>query len=291
MTTDVGGSAEGVAGGALPRIRAALPGLATSDARVARAVLDDPTAVLRMSVNDLAATAGTAASTVVRACQRLGFSGFQHLKIAIAQSTAESPDTHTTVSREDSPAGTLAKTLSIASVTVAEAASTVDPEAFAAAIQAVAHASQVLVLGAGTSMAPAQDIAYRLMTIGVAASTAPAGESGALAARLLRRGDVCLAISHTGATRDIVGVAGVARGAGATVVGVTSFAHSPLAENCDHLLVAGGPDMGFRLEATTSRLAHLAVLDGLVVSVAFQTWDRAEPALDAMADISAHNSF
>jgi RpiR family carbohydrate utilization transcriptional regulator len=275
----------------LPVIRSALAALSSSDGRVARAVLADPGAILHMSVSDLAAAAGTSSSTVVRACQRLGLSGFQHLKIAIAQSTAQTHDGHIAVSQKDSALETLTKTLSIAAKTVGEAASTVDAEAYEAAIGAVSRASQVLVLGVGTSMAPAQDVTYRLVTVGVNARTAQPGSSAALTARLLTRSDVCLAISHTGASKDTVKVARIARATGARVVGVTSFLHSPLAETCDHLLVAGGPDMGFRLEATTSRLAHLAVLDALVISVAFQTWDRARPALDLMADISARGSY
>lgn len=55
-------------GGVVPRIRSLLPSLIPSDAKVARAVLDDPQKVLHLSVGDVADAAGTSASTVVRCC-------------------------------------------------------------------------------------------------------------------------------------------------------------------------------------------------------------------------------
>lgn len=60
------------------RIHVALPTLVPSDAKVARVILANPDRVLHCTITDLAA-AGTSASTVVRACQRLGFRGFRDL--------------------------------------------------------------------------------------------------------------------------------------------------------------------------------------------------------------------
>ncbi|MFF1917328.1 SIS domain-containing protein [Streptomyces sp. NPDC058239] len=51
---------------------------------------------------------------------------------------------------------------------------------------------------------------------------------------------MCLAISHTGATRSTVDTARRARHAGAEVIGLTSYAQSPLSETSTHTLVAGG---------------------------------------------------
>ncbi|KIF05139.1 transcriptional regulator, partial [Streptomyces sp. RSD-27] len=60
-------------GGLAAHVRAHLPGLRDTEARVARVVLDQGSDLVRLSVSDVAALAGTAPSSVVRACQRLGF--------------------------------------------------------------------------------------------------------------------------------------------------------------------------------------------------------------------------
>src|SRR5690349_10709263 len=67
------------------RIRAGLPQLREAEARVAQVLLDQGVALVYLSVNEIAALAGTAQSTVVRACQRLGFHGYQEVKIEAAR--------------------------------------------------------------------------------------------------------------------------------------------------------------------------------------------------------------
>ncbi|MYT24432.1 MurR/RpiR family transcriptional regulator, partial [Streptomyces sp. SID7760] len=54
-------------------VRARLSELRDTEARVAQVVLDKSAELVHLSVSDVAALAGTAPSTVVRACQRLGF--------------------------------------------------------------------------------------------------------------------------------------------------------------------------------------------------------------------------
>ena len=81
----------------LLRVRAALPLLGPSERRVAQVILDRPGAVTEWSTAELATEAATSAATVVRACQNLGFRGFQHLRLEVARAapTENAPvDTH-----------------------------------------------------------------------------------------------------------------------------------------------------------------------------------------------------
>ena len=72
-------------GSVLLRVRAALPLLGPSERRVAQVILDRPGAVTEWSTAELATEAGTSTATVVRACQNLGFRGFQHLRLEVAR--------------------------------------------------------------------------------------------------------------------------------------------------------------------------------------------------------------
>lgn len=67
-------------GGSRAHIMSMFPSLVPSEQRVAQFCLDAPEAVSTMSVADLVAQTGTSPATVVRACKRLGFDGFQHLR-------------------------------------------------------------------------------------------------------------------------------------------------------------------------------------------------------------------
>jgi DNA-binding MurR/RpiR family transcriptional regulator len=75
-----------------------------------------------------------------------------------------------------------------------------------------------------------------------------------------------------------------ASAAGATVISLTSFTHSPLTEMADHTLVAGSCETTHRIEAMTSRIVHLTVLDALFVLLVLGD-PVAEQALAATADV------
>jgi DNA-binding MurR/RpiR family transcriptional regulator len=228
------------------QIRARLPELPETEARVAQVVLDQGTALVRLSVSDVAALAGTASSTVVRACKRLGFRGVT---------------------------------------------STLDTTALAAAADALHTAPRVVVVAAGLSGAVALDVAYRLRALGCPVDAPGDPLTAQLAAAQLPPGGVCLAISHTGATRSTVDAARRARRAGATVVTLTSYARSPLGETSDHVLVAGGQDLVFGLETSASRIAHLAAVDALTHILMTLRPDTARNHLDLSADVTADHAY
>ena len=138
----------------------------------------------------------------------------------------------------------------------------------------------MLFVGVGPSAPLTQDAAYRIRCLGLSVDAPVDSPTQYLAARLLRPGDVCIVISHAGATKETLEAVDAAHSAVAVTGVVTSYARSPLTEAVDHPLVAGGRQVGFRVEAMASRLAHLCLLDVLYVGVAMKTESR---VLDTLA--------
>ncbi|MDO8213073.1 MurR/RpiR family transcriptional regulator [Conexibacter sp. CPCC 206217] len=303
----------------LPHLRAQLPTLGTSDRKVADVVLAQPGAVVFWSVTELADAAGTAKSSVVRFCQGLGLRGYHDLKLVLAQETAvehrgAGPDGPWaggfagggaagargmgTVVGAGGARGAGAdrrgvdgdddreRVTDVLGAVVwrgvemlRDTAATVQRDAFDATAKRLTEAHSVLLVGAGSSAPLAQDAAQRLRSIGVRAA-APSDAPGQLiAAALLGREDVCLAISHSGSTRGTLAALTAATDAGATTAAITSYSRSPLTELTDHVLVAGARSASPRFASLTSRLAHVAVLDALLVAVALRDEPRAEAAL------------
>ena len=87
------------------------------------------------------------------------------------------------------------------------------------------------------------------------------------AATLLQSGDVVVAISGTGRTRDLLRSVEFARQAGADVVGITASG-SPLAKLSTVALCADVEEDPDIYSPMTSRIAHLAIIDVLAVGVA-----------------------
>ncbi|CQR65675.1 MurR/RpiR family transcriptional regulator [Streptomyces leeuwenhoekii] len=269
------------------QIRAKLPELRDTEARVARVVLDQGAALVHLSVSDVAALAGTAPSTVVRACQRLGFRGFQEVKIEAARQVAPPPPPPP----DDPAARALAETVRASRDALDGVAATLDPTVLSAAAEAFHAAPRVVVAAAGLSTAVALDAAYRLRALGCVVDAPADPLTAQLAAAQLPPDGVCLAVSHTGATRTTVDTARRARRVGAAVVALTSYARSPLSETSTHVLVAGGQDLVFGLETSASRIAHLAAVDALTHTLMALRPETARHHLDLSADVTADHSY
>lgn len=276
----------------LARIRSVLPSLQPSDTRVATAILDLPEDVVYQSVSEVAESAGTSTATVVRCAQKLGFRGFHDLKLALARELSTFDVAADESARTVDPRlATLAQVAAVGAMTVGEVAALVDPAAFEAVVDAISNATRVLFCGVGTSAPLAQDAAYRFSSIGVTADAPPDVHVQHVRAALLEPGSVCVAISHTGSTQETLAAVASAQAAGALRVAITSFARSPLTESVDHVILAGTREVSFQLEAMASRLAHLAILDALLVSVAARDDARSQRALSVYSDVLSRHRF
>lgn len=279
-------------GPARSAIRASLMRLVRSERRVAEYLLAAADDIVHRSVTEVAIEVGVSASTVVRACQHLGYKGFQDLKLHLVRDTV-SPlrSMQGDVSADDSAAEILAKVLGSGQDALRSTLRTIDADAYAQAVTWLSVSRTVLFTAVGTSAPLALDAAYRFLTIGVRAE-APADVHGQhVRAALLDPGDTCVAISHTGATKETIATVTAAKGAGAHTVAVTSFVRSPLTSVADAVLVASSPEVAYRVEAMSSRIAHLSVLDALVVGVTVARGSRAADTQSVVADVLSEHRF
>jgi RpiR family carbohydrate utilization transcriptional regulator len=243
----------------MARLRAALPLLGPSERRVAHVILARPAAVTEWSTAELAAAAGTSPATVVRACQTLGFRGFQHLRLEVARA----------VPRDDAPGDDggsqhpLTRVFSDAADAISLGRDSVDVASIDAAVDALERARRLVLVGTGFSAPPLQDAAMRFATVGrpVEAPSDVLGQQ--FAAHSLTAADVCLTVSYSGANTHTLRACRAAKEGGATVIAVTSFARSPLTQLADIALVTGPLTRAHDIDPFLSRLSHLLVLHTL----------------------------
>jgi DNA-binding MurR/RpiR family transcriptional regulator len=284
---DIGdGEAAAPAGMLTAHLRARLPDLTPAGRRIGAFVLDDPRGLIHLTVTDAADRTATSVGSVVRFCQELGLRGFQDLKLRLAAESAPGRgDLQADVASDDPPAVVLRKVLRASADAMTDAADTVAADAFARCVELLTAATHVLFIGVGTSAPLAADAAYRFRTTGLLTEAPSDVHVQHVAARLLRPGDVCLAISHTGQTRETLAAVTAARAAGAATIAVSSFSRSPLTKITDVVLIAGSRETNYRVEAMTSRLAHIAVLDAVYVAISLAQPERARRAQQLSAEM------
>ncbi|MFB7249439.1 MurR/RpiR family transcriptional regulator [Microbacterium sp. NPDC056234] len=275
--------AEPPIGGTIDHILSVLPSLIPSAQRVARICAERPEQVVEMSGADLAAAADTSPPTVTRTCQALGFQGFQHLRMLLVRDLGAAA--RATRSSEAGTAGWLQGIADGAGEILRTSLASVDAAAFDAAAGAIVAAPRVLLAGTGASGPAAQSIALKLTMNGRPCEAPVDGVSQQLTARVLRPGDVCIVVSSSGANAVTLAAAAAAREAGATVIGVTSFSRSALADYTDILLVAGARFQSWDQGAVGAGLVQYLLLSVLQLAVADRMdGDDAERARWAIRD-------
>lgn len=256
------------------RIAAMRNGLQPTERRVADLIVAEPDAVVELTAQQLADRAGVARSSVVRACQSLGYRGYPQLRVALAAELGAQPPRD--ADHGDGPLGELRAALARTAQSLTTAVSLMSADDVSSAVADVAGASRLLVVANGLSAPVASDLAMRLTAVGRPAEVIADAIAQQIAARQLSDADVCIVVSGSGANAASVRAAEAARSAGARVLALTSFASSPLADRADRSLVITPTGVSFREElAHTSRVAHAAFVEAFVDAVAGVLGERA----------------
>ena len=153
---------------------------------------------------------------------------------------------------------------------VAALSTVVDPEAFRRCVAALADCrGRILTTGCGTSAAAAKKIAHSLCCIERPAAFLSPSDAVHGGLGLVQPGDVVIAISKGGGTRELLNLVPACKTKLAFLIAVTENPDSPLARVADLLLrvkVEREPDP-FNMLATASTLAVIAVFDAVCIAL------------------------
>lgn len=251
--------------GALTRLRAALPGLSTTEQRVASWILTRPEHLLEASMVDVAQACDVSDTTVLRMCRNAGFAGYTDLKLALARDLATPMQLiHDDITDGDDSMTIARKVFARASLSLQDTANVLDPDGFTAALRLLENARSVLVGGVGTSGVVGQSFYQRCRRLGISCDAPQDSQVQNIHAALLGPSDLVVAISYSGETRPVVGMAERARDVGAKVLAVSGNRESHLAKVADLTLQSVSHET--RNEPIAARLCQLTLLDALCVA-------------------------
>ncbi|RAK66267.1 MurR/RpiR family transcriptional regulator [Phenylobacterium kunshanense] len=277
---------------ALARIRALLDALAPGARRIADYVLERPEDVLKMSVTELSEATQASEGSVINFCQRLGLSGFQQLKLSLAQDIVRPVQfIHEDLDISDDAATTCRKIFHSGIQALQDTLSVLDPAALTEAVETLRSARRIEVYGIGSSAPIADDAHYRMLRIGLDAKAVTDSHIQAISASRTDPGVAVLTISHSGSTHETVMSTKLAKAAGAKTVVITNYARSPIQAHADVVLFTMARETRFRTEAMTSRIAQLCVLDALIAALALADHDRAVETLRSTFDTLSSKRF
>jgi RpiR family transcriptional regulator, carbohydrate utilization regulator len=255
----------------LSQVKAMREQLRPSERKLADYIVDAPREVLDLSMTEVAQRAGVSQPTIARFCHALGFSGFREFKIRLAQAVAADlpPAVYRDVRPDEPVSGVAAKVLDRTIGALLQVRNNLSTDALAEAIVLLAQAKRIEFYGAGGSGIAAQDMQHKFFRLGMPSVAYADPHTFLMSATLLGAGDVVVAISNTGRTRDVVDAARTALEHGAKVIAIT-HGTSPLARLATVGLHANVDEDTDVFSPMTSRTSHLAIGDILAVGVALQ---------------------
>lgn len=266
----------------LTRIQSIYDHLSEKEKIVADYILNDTENFVHKTISEVAEELNVASATVFRLSTKLGFKGHQAMKIALA-SELSSPalDVFQAVQPDDSAYDIAQKVFASNVKTLEDTLRLLEGEEsdFEKAIDALLRARKIDFYGNGGSGAIALDAHHKFLRTGLVSSCYTDGHLQMMSAIHLTKEDVVVCISHSGRSRDVLEAADVAKAAGATIIGITRFAQSPLSEMSDICLHTLAVETEHRSEALSSRLAQLSIIDALFVNVSIRLDEQMDSAL------------
>ncbi len=250
---------------------------------ILNAMLEDPDRVLEESFEQLASRSGSSVPTIMRTCRDLGFAGLREFKLALAQELAlgGSP-LHRRVSIEDTADDVVGKIARSAAASVAGVRNQLDMAVLSAAVNAIAAAPHIDIVGAGnTSWFMSTDLQARLFRLGLSVTAWSDYHLQQVAAGAQKPGGVVIAITHVGGMPSLLDAVDIARAQGAKIVAITRPG-TPLAERADLLLGLSVPDDAVMHVGIDAYLTHLTLIEILTVLVAQRV---GEPAVQRLRGV------
>jgi DNA-binding MurR/RpiR family transcriptional regulator len=185
--------------------------------------------VLHLPITELAEIIGVSEATIVRMCKKMGFRGFQELKIALAMDKVQPIKTVRQAVQKGDDLETILKKVFSANMRAMEATLNVlSVSELERAINALCNARQIQIYVVGGSGSVALDAQHKFMKTGIPTVAYVDSHMMAMSASILEPQDVAIGISASGSSKDIVEALALAKERGTTTIGITHYAKTPM---------------------------------------------------------------
>ncbi|MED1437397.1 MurR/RpiR family transcriptional regulator [Aeribacillus composti] len=260
--------------GFFTRINAAKSKLRDSEKKIIEFIERNREEIIHLSITEVAERSETSESSVVRLCKRLGYKGFQDLKIHLAREViAPEKQIHEVIEKGDDVVMIKKKVFQSNIQALYDTIEVCSDDEIRKAVDAIANARLIEFYGTGGSGTVALDAQHKLLKLGIKSFAYIDSVLQAMSASVLTNQDVAIGISHTGSNKDVLAAMKLAKEAGATLICITSSSKSPITKISDIVLQTASKETLFRTDAISSRIAQLTIIDILVAAVANQQYE------------------
>lgn len=252
------------------RIRFQLPSLPRAEKAVAEALLENPEAIINMTLANLARETGSSDASIIRFCKRMGYHGYSDFRQALLTMENDGNEAQQEkIDLQDDMPTILKKVFQSNMQTLTDTLSLVTSN-YEKALNAMANAKSIHFFGVGDAFAVCQFSHMKTLRMKISGSAYSDVMCQLLTAANLGPGDIAFAVSYEGRSRNVIEAMRVAKAKGATTICITKMNKSPLLRVTDIPLFISTSDLTYGREKVTRRVADQAILDALFVGLAIR---------------------
>lgn len=233
--------------------------------KVADFVLKQPEQVIYLSISDLSDACKVADASVHRFCRTLKLKGYQEFKMKISISLHMTQNLGGDAKKEsiyDNAIVEQAEKIINKSITaLQETKALLDKDQLEKTLSLLQEAKNIYFFGIGDSLLTAQEANNKFMRITKKAHCITDPHMQAMSAAMADVSDLIIIISYSGATKDNIHVAQLAKQAGAHIVAITRFIKSPLTAYADAVLLCGSNEDPLDGGSMSTKLGQLYLVD------------------------------
>lgn len=268
------------------RIKMSLSLLNPTERRIAEWLITKGNISAKTGLREVASILDVSEPLLVKVAKKIGFSGYRELRSALISYFESLPyEREEEITAHDSLDSVLDKVFSNSIQVLKEARSVADTAAIGESAQLIFKARRVVIFGVGGSASVGMDFEHKLLRIGIICHSYSDFHLMLMAASQLDDGDVAIAISQTGDTREIVDAVNTARARKAKIICITNDKASSLSQRSDFSIFSpalSGPLLG---QNAVARIVQLNLLDSLFIAILLQDYQGNKEKLSRGIDI------
>jgi len=242
----------------LLHLRQGLPGFSPTLQKLGNFILTEPQRVLYLTITELAKESETSEASVTRLCRHLRCKGYTEFKMALALDIQQShPDTPDGGDNIDILVEESVQALR-------DNGKFINREVLRQAGLALHQASSIQIYGVAASAITGDYLHYRLLRLGKSALLFNDMHRAAMNASTVKEGDLVIAISSSGSTKDLMYAVKLASKQKARVLMLSNTLSSPLGKLADMLLVAARPEGPLNAGSLSAKVGTMLLVEVLI---------------------------
>ncbi|RDY29329.1 MurR/RpiR family transcriptional regulator [Romboutsia weinsteinii] len=251
--------------------------LSATEKKIADFIINNTELIKGFTSSELAKQINVGQSTIVKFVKKFGYKGYTDFKMSLIESSMSNYNSsqliHNDISIESSIDDIYLKLIEENIKSLKATYEFLNEDLLNESIKILNESNKVLVAGIGTSGLVAKDMHYKLLKIGKCSLYSDDMHISYQMPLLMEENDVCVLISYSGKTKEIIKLAEALKENNTKIILITANEKSPLAKISDIVLTVVSDETFFRTSAMSSRITQLSIIDIMFLGLVKENYE------------------